>query len=82
MKSGTSLFNKSISLDLLKRCWPVWTCWFVVLIFMLPVSIFSGLSQAEYWVWTVARFLHGILRARMLEWIAISSSRGSSQPRD
>ena len=49
MKSGTSLFNKSISLDLLKRCWPVWTCWFVVLIFMLPVSIFSGLSQAEYW---------------------------------
>ena len=25
---------------------------------------------------------HGILQARILEWIAISSSRGSSQPRD
>ena len=25
---------------------------------------------------------HGILQARMLEWVAISSSRGSSQPRD
>ena len=27
-------------------------------------------------------FIHGILHARMLEWAVISSSRGSSQPRD
>ena len=26
--------------------------------------------------------VHGFLQARILEWIAISSSRGSSQPRD
>ena len=26
--------------------------------------------------------VHGILQARILEWIAISSSRGSSPPRD
>ena len=26
--------------------------------------------------------IHGILLARILEWVAISSSRGSSQPRD
>ena len=26
--------------------------------------------------------VHGILQARMLEWVAISSSRGSSWPRD
>ena len=26
--------------------------------------------------------VHGILLARMLEWVALSSSRGSSQPRD
>ena len=26
--------------------------------------------------------VHGILQARMLEWVAISSSRGSSPPRD
>ena len=25
---------------------------------------------------------HGILQVRVLEWVAISSSRGSSQPRD
>ena len=27
-------------------------------------------------------FIHGILHARILEWVAISFSRGSSQPRD
>ena len=27
-------------------------------------------------------FVHGISQARILEWVAISSSRGSSQPRD
>ena len=26
--------------------------------------------------------VHGILQARILEWVAISSSRGSSRPRD
>ena len=26
--------------------------------------------------------VHGIFQARILEWVAISSSRGSSQPRD
>ena len=26
--------------------------------------------------------IHGVLQARMLEWVAISYSRGSSQPRD
>ena len=26
--------------------------------------------------------LHGILQARVLEWVAMPSSRGSSQPRD
>ena len=27
-------------------------------------------------------FMHGILQARMLEWVAIPFSRGSSLPRD
>ena len=36
-------------------------------------------------LWTVARqapLFMGILQARILEWVAISFSRGSSQPRD
>ena len=35
--------------------------------------------------WTVARkalLSRGILQARVLEWVVISFSRGSSQPRD
>ena len=35
--------------------------------------------------WTVAQpgsSVHGVLQARILEWVAISSSRGSSQPRN
>ena len=27
-------------------------------------------------------FVHGILQARMLDWVAMPSSRGSPQPRD
>jgi len=27
-------------------------------------------------------FVHGILQTRILEWVAMPSSRGSSQPRD
>jgi len=30
----------------------------------------------------VSARLHGILQARILEWVAIPFSRGSSQPRD
>ena len=36
-------------------------------------------------LWTVAQpgsSVHGILQARILEWVAISFSRGSLQPRD
>ena len=36
-------------------------------------------------LWTLAyqaSSVHGILQARILEWVAISFSRGSSQPRD
>ena len=32
--------------------------------------------------WGPPVFAHGILQARILEWVAISFSRGSSQPRD
>ena len=36
-------------------------------------------------LWTVVRqapLIHGILQARVLEWVAVSRSRGSSQPRN
>ena len=40
----------------------------------------SVMSDSFVTPWTVAH--HGISQARILEWVAMSSSRGSSQPRD
>ena len=44
------------------------------------LSLSSGktLLNSSYWQSSV----HGILQARTLEWIAVPSSKGSSQPRD
>ena len=38
-------------------------------------SVVSNSATPDYTV-------HGILQARILEWVAVPSSRGSSQPRD
>ena len=51
---------------------------------MLEVKL---LSQVRLFVtpWTVAHqapLFRGILQARILEWVAMTSSRESSQPRD
>ena len=32
--------------------------------------------------WATGSSVHGILQARILEWVVMPSSRGSSQPRD
>ena len=44
-------------------------------------SSFQSLSRLRLFatLWTI---VHGILQARILEWVAFTSSRGSSQPRD
>ena len=58
--------------------WGEWN--FLVLI--LGARMLSSFSCVWLFVtsWTVA--LRGILQARILEWVAISLSRGSSRPRD
>lgn len=38
MKSRISLFNKGVSLNLLKRCWPLWSTYFAVLLLMVPAA--------------------------------------------
>ena len=44
----------------------------------------KSLSRVQLFVtpWTVARQAHGILQERILEWVAIPFSRGSSKLRD
>ena len=41
MKSKTSLFNKGVALNLLKRYWPLWTGYFVLLLLVTP-AVLSG----------------------------------------
>ncbi len=53
MKSGTSFFNRSFSLHLLRRFWPLWCLWLAVLILLGPGLMTSAPlenygSQAEY----------------------------------
>ena len=54
---------------------------------LLSVCV-KSLSRVQLFAtpWTVCSpsgsSVHGILQARILEWVAISFSRGSSQPRD
>ena len=40
------------------------------------------LSRVQLFVTPWANTVHGILQARILEWVAFPFSRGSSQPRD
>ena len=39
MKSKISLFNKGVSLNLLKRYWPLWTGYFVLLLLVTPAAL-------------------------------------------
>jgi len=48
MKSKTSFFNLGLCLSLLRRSWPVWTSYFVIMLFMVPGSLMT-LSQDSYY---------------------------------
>lgn len=41
MKSKISLFDRGVSANLLRRCWPLWAGYFAAAMFILPVSIYS-----------------------------------------
>ena len=60
-------------------------CCYTVLIFIISMLSCSVMSQFLVTPWTAAHqtpLSMGILQARILEWVAVLSSRGSSQPRD
>ena len=72
-----------------------WDCWLLILPFYLslhlfpsslaPLFSFSDFLPLSFWSHACnppSSFIHGILQARTLEWVAIPFSRGSSWPRD
>ena len=83
LKSCQRLFGlQSLKYDLIlyikKVCWLlVYDCCFVVIHSLSLVGLFVA-----SWTVTHQASVHEISQARILEWVAISSSRGSSRPRD
>ena len=47
MKSKTSFFDPGVSRNLLRRCWPLWTAWTVLLLFLLPVILAKVVGYPE-----------------------------------
>ena len=80
----------SVVVQSISHVWCFATLWTAACQFPLfPTNSRSIKSLQFIWLfvtlWTVAppgSSVHGILQARILEWVAIPSSRGSSQPRD
>jgi len=50
--------------------------------FLKPLQSLKSLSHVQHFCDPRDYTVHGILQARMLEWVAFPFSRGSSQPRD
>ena len=50
MRSKTSFFHKGLSLNLLRRCWPLWVFWFVLLLFNFPIP---ARTLIEHWAGNV-----------------------------
>ena len=53
----------------------------IILMYVCAYSVVSN-SLWPHGLWPAGSLVHGILQARILEWAAMPSSRGSSQPRD
>ena len=66
-----------VSFEGWKRCVPRFGQWFYSVYMLCMLSLFASLRVVDY-----QASLHGILKARILEWVALPSPRGSSQPRD
>ena len=81
------LIWRNVYLDLLPFFWLghlfVFRCWLVWTICMWVLVIQSCLTLCDPVDCSLSGFtVHSFLQARILEWVAIPFSRGSSQPRD
>ena len=74
-KRGLILFDDYISKEWLPSPWKSPYVWFAMQSCFSPVWLFAAL-------WNVAPLSMGLLQARILDWVAISFSRGSSWPSD
>ena len=81
--SFSNAWKWEVKVKSLSRVWLLATPWTAA--HQAPPSM--GFPRQGYWSWVPLPSLldytvHGILQARILEWVAFPFSRGSSQPRD
>ena len=67
--------------------WPRGVRWgkggkYICLCMVCVCGLVTKLFLTRVTPWTVGSSVNGIFQSRILEWVAISFSRGSSQPRD
>ncbi len=72
MKSKTSFFNTGIAKNLLRRCWPLWACYFAALILLLPVRVLGVDQNSELYVYQVSKAVltGGVMTAIYLSFLA------------
>lgn len=51
MKSGISLFDKGIAKNLFRRYWPLWAAYLLLLLIMLPASMYSSAANRSDTIW-------------------------------
>ena len=56
--------------------------WFGKLRYPQFIGCIKRVSHCSLWCLLLSHSVQGILQGRLLEWVAMPSSRGSSQPRD
>lgn len=49
MKSKISLFNPGIAKNLLRRFWPLWSAYFAVIVYLLPVKLYNQIVYIRDW---------------------------------
>ena len=86
LKDACCLEEKLDNLDSVLKSNLVLTCVGSACLWAVCASTYSVSPDQLFWIpWTAARqtaLSMEILQARILEWVAMPSSRGSSQPRD
>jgi len=55
MKSRTSWFNFAISKNYLRRCWPLWTSYFAILLLLFPIDMADRLSRVNQYTISLNR---------------------------
>ena len=76
--SFSNAWKWKVKVKSLSHAWLLATPWTAA--HQAPLSM--GFSRQEYWSGLPLHTVHVILQARILEWVALPFSRGSSQPRD